>query len=355
MKLLKVFASFVFLFVLFTASGCATNTCSEQDVTNIKAGLLTMLEGGTGEGVYATPTEWTTMEAAEKTEYVDNLYSKNHPKACLTFETSIDEISGAEISAKNWAYAFSKQNGGLIEGILVYPISWAMAKVSGLLGDNGFSQLFAIVLLTFLVRFLVVLATWKSTIQSQKLQMLQPQITAVNEKYKDRKDTQGKNQKAMEIMALYKKNDISPVSSLISPFATLPIFLAVYGAVSATMVLREGAIFGIALGSPLSQGVLSYNFFAIILLVLMIGAQYVSMKIATWITNKKMKESHRQIDPRLQKNPANTMTYVFMVMIVVVGWVLPISMTVYWIASSLFTILQALALRNVNNRVTVKK
>ena len=355
MKLLKVFVSFLLLIVVFSASGCATNTCSDDDIANIKAGLRTILDGGTGEGVYATPENWTVLSELEKTEHVDNLYKTNHPKACLTFEESVDVISGAVISPKPWSYAFSKQNGGLIEGVFVYPISWLMAKISGILGDNGFSQLFSIILVTFLVRFLVVLATLKSTLQAQKLQMLQPQLNAINQKYANRTDTQSKNQKAMEIMNLYKKNGINPIASLISPFATLPIFLAVYGAVSATLILREGSVFGIALGAPLSLGVLSYNLFALFLLVFMIGSQYVSMKITTWLSAKKLKDSHRDVDPRLKKNPTNTMTYVFMVMIVVIGWVLPISMTVYWIASSLFTIAQAFALRNITSKVAAKR
>lgn len=355
MKLLKAFVGFMLLIVVFSASGCATNTCSVEDISNIKTGLRTILDGGTGEGVYATPESWPTLSELEKTAHVDSLYKNNHPKACLTFDESTDVISGAQISPKSWSYAFSKKNGGLIEGVFVYPISWMMAKISGIFGNNGWSQLLAILLVTFLVRFLVVLATFKSTLQAQKLQMLQPQLNLVNQKYAGRTDTPAKNQKAMEIMAIYKKNGINPIASLISPFATLPIFLAVYGAVSATLILREGSVFGVGLSSPLSQGVLSYNIFALLLLVLMIGSQFVSMKIATWLSAKKTKQSHREVDPRLKKNPANTMTYVFMIMIVVIGWALPISMTVYWIASSLFTIAQALALRNITSKVALKK
>ncbi len=354
MKLFKVVASFLLLVVVFTAGGCATKTCSEADVVNIKAGLMTVLEEGTGEGAYATPEDWVDLSEAEKVEYVDKLYKNKHPKACLAFSESVDEISGAVISKKNWSYAFSKKNGGLIEGLFVFPISWLIASISGVLGHNGFSQLLAIIVVTFLVRFIVILATFKSTVQSQKIQMLQPQLNAINQKYADRNDAQAKNQKAMEIMNIYKKNGINPLSSLISPFATLPVFLAIYGAVSSTLVLREGHVFGVALGSPLKDGVLSYNVFAIILIVLMVGSQYISMKIATWISKKKMQDSHRPVDPRLQKNPANTMTYVFMIMIVVIGWVLPISMTVYWIASSLFTIVQTYAMRNVASNVVIK-
>ena len=41
------------------------------------------------------------------------------------------------------------------------------------------------------------------------------------------------------------------------------------------------------------------------------------------------------------------MTTVFFVMIIFMGWMLPTSMTVYWIASSLVSIIQTLITQNI--------
>ena len=81
----------------------------------------------------------------------------------------------------------------------------------------------------------------------------------------------------------------------------------------------------------------------------MVALQFASMKIPTWIQKYKVKKSGRRPDPRQadSQKQANMMTNMFFIMIVFMGWMLPTSMTVYWIASSLVSIGQTLITQSV--------
>ena len=64
---------------------------------------------------------------------------------------------------------------------------------------------------------------------------------------------------------------------------------------------------------------------------------------------QKRKNKDRRPDPRVAdaQKQTQTMTTVFFVMIIFMGWMLPTSMTVYWIASSLVSIIQTLITQNI--------
>lgn len=90
--------------------------------------------------------------------------------------------------------------------------------------DNlGFGWGFAIVLLTFATR-LVILPLSVSQIRSMRaLQAYSPQIKAIQERYKDDKQRQQR-----EMIAFYQENKINPFASCIPLILQLPVFLALY-------------------------------------------------------------------------------------------------------------------------------
>ncbi len=391
MKLFKTLGIIFFAVIMFAISGCTTSFCSDTDVANIKTGLLQKLENGTGEGSYATPDskaldtagitidslkkdsvvvtgieelDWETLgtlkyengdsaSSTYKTKYVDYLYNKVHPKACLVTSAHTDEASGAELEPKTFGFAFKQ---GLLE-ILAYPVSWGLVGIAtitgGANGPTGWSLILGMFLVTFIIRAAMIAATWKSTKQSQALQLLQPQINAISAKYANKNDPQSKNQRSMEIMNLYKKNKVNPITSLISPFLTLPIFIAIYCAVKDTTVIYEGNILGISLGAKLGENVLALNWVAILTFIIMVGFQFVTMKLPQWIAKKKA--PYKASQTKQPMNQQNMMTYFFLIMIVVVAWMLPIAMSIYWIASSAFSVFQTFLIQKLTAMSNAKK
>jgi YidC/Oxa1 family membrane protein insertase len=343
MKLLKSFGILFFGAALMFLSSCTASFCSPTETESIKTELRVMLDTNRGEGVFATPSDWAVKSEAEKIKYTDDLYSRDHPKACLTLVDTNDPVTGVLISGKNIGFAFST---GLIEGLFVFPIAFLMIQITNFLGTAGWGQVLSIILVTFIVKLAVTLLTFKQTMSSQKLQALQPEINAVTAKYQGMTDPTSKNKQAMEIMKIYQKNNVNPLASIIVPFLTLPIFIAIYGAVKDTLILGQGSILGLNLSQTLSSGILAFNPFALFIFVGMIGSQFLAMKLPTWVNKKK---NQQPVDEKVRKANAQqqNIIYVMMFTIVFVGWVLPVAMSVYWIASSLFMVFQTLATRNL--------
>ena len=153
-------------------------------------------------------------------------------------------------------------------------------------------------------------------------------------------------------MKLYSKFKINPLTSLITPFLSMPIFFAMWGAVSRTAIIRKGSLFGLNMSTTLNTGIFRGNIFAIILFILMIIGQFCSMKLPQWIAKRKAGKKVRLEDPRTQNMPnqGKMMTNFFLVMIIVMGFMLPAAMSVYWIAGSVFAVVQTLLI----NRYTAK-
>lgn len=81
----------------------------------------------------------------------------------------------------------------------------------------------SIILLTIVVRFMVLPLNIYSYKSMKAMQVIQPQIQALKEKYKD---DQQKQQQAM--MALMKENKVNPLAGCLPVFLQFPIFIALY-------------------------------------------------------------------------------------------------------------------------------
>ena len=269
------------------------------------------------------------------------------------------------IQAKDWGYAWKK---GFLEGVLVFPVGWLTETfISGMKAmPQGMPQLLAILFVTIIVRSLVLLITFKSQSGSAKMQALQPEITKIQNKYPNaNKNTYEKQQMAAEMQKLYKKNKINPLGPLLSMVVQFPIFICVYSAFQGCASLSTGAFcnlhFSDSISGVLFNGANWVNgsaVAALVLFLLMAGAQVTSMLLPQWIQKKKRKSV-----ASLGKNPAQNeqqskmkmFTYIMMAMIIFMGFTLPSAMGVYWFVGALFTICQTLIFEAVNNRKSKKK
>ena len=86
------------------------------------------------------------------------------------------------ITKKSWGYAWSK---GFLEGLLVYPVSWLLDTFAFSMDPalSGFGQILALVFVTLIVRGFIMLISFKSTMDTQKMQALQPELAKIQAKY----------------------------------------------------------------------------------------------------------------------------------------------------------------------------
>jgi YidC/Oxa1 family membrane protein insertase len=81
----------------------------------------------------------------------------------------------------------------------------------------------AIVLLTVVVRALMVPLTFKQLHSMQRMQRLQPEIKAIQQKYKEDKQRQ-----QQEMMRFYKENNVNPFSSCLPLALQIPVFISLF-------------------------------------------------------------------------------------------------------------------------------
>jgi YidC/Oxa1 family membrane protein insertase len=92
----------------------------------------------------------------------------------------------------------------------------------------------AIILMTLLVRLVVMPFNLMSYKSMKAMQVIQPEIQAVREKYKD--DPQTMNQEVMNIM---KQNNANPVGGCLPILLQLPVFIALYRVLSQSIELYQ--------------------------------------------------------------------------------------------------------------------
>ena len=81
----------------------------------------------------------------------------------------------------------------------------------------------SIVLLTVVIRALLVPLTLKQFHSMQAMQRLQPQLKAIQSKYKDDKQRQ-----QQELMKFYRENNVNPLGSCLPLVAQLPVFVSLF-------------------------------------------------------------------------------------------------------------------------------
>jgi len=110
----------------------------------------------------------------------------------------------------------------LIDMIIVRPITNVLFVIYGLVGDFGL----AIILFTVLVKILLWPLVKRQLYQTRLMKKIQPELAEI------KKNCNGNRQlESLQMMDLYKRNNIKPFRSVITLLIQLPIFIALYTAV----------------------------------------------------------------------------------------------------------------------------
>ena len=124
---------------------------------------------------------------------------------------------------------------------LAVPLLGALTSIYGVVGNYGWS----IVLLTLLINLVIFPLRHKSVVSMRKMQMLQPQMKAIQARYAGMKVTNPDRQKMnSEIMGLYREKGVNPASGCLPMLLTMPVLFAFYSLLSQAIEIR-GAEFGL--------------------------------------------------------------------------------------------------------------
>jgi YidC/Oxa1 family membrane protein insertase len=110
----------------------------------------------------------------------------------------------------------------------------SMQRLKGWLG----SYALAIIVLTLTIKTILWFPQNVATKSMKRMQLLQPKMNALKEKYKD--DPTRMNQ---EVMKLYKEYGINPLSGCLPMFIQIPIFFGFYSMLGSAIELRNSSFF----------------------------------------------------------------------------------------------------------------
>lgn len=223
---------------------------------------------------------------------------------------------------------------GLWTTVFVKPLAWVIINIGVLLGKiglgKGLANGLAIILSCLAIRLILYPFTRKTAMQSEKMKEVQPAMEKIENKYKDKKGEEDQKKKAEEMMMLYQKNKINPISSCLLSFVQIPLLFAFLEAINRTPVIFENKFLKLDMGTTISHGITSNLWYYYVLFFLIIlGTSYLSFRK----TLKDQTGMARQMKGTI---------YFMLAMIVIASFSLPVALGLYWIASSLFTVAQNL-------------
>ena len=119
--------------------------------------------------------------------------------------------------------------------VIVVPLLRSLKWVNAYVGNYGWS----IIILTFFINVILFPLRHKSVVSMRKMQEIQPEVKAIQERYSKLKATDPAKQKMnTEMMALYKEKGVNPASGCVPMLMTMPFIFAFYALLSTAIELR---------------------------------------------------------------------------------------------------------------------
>lgn len=213
---------------------------------------------------------------------------------------------------------------GLWTSIFVKPLAWLIIKIGLILKNYGL----ALIATCLLIRIILYPFTRKTAMQSEMMKKAQPELQKLEKKYADKKSAEDQNKKAQEMMLIYQKYKINPVSGCLLAFIQLPLLLAFYEAINRTPAIFEDKFLFFELGKTPWIGIKNGEYVYIVLVVLIFLATLFSFK-------KTLKD--QAASPAMNMK---TTLYFMLAIITYSSFTLASAVGIYWITSNLFTIIQ---------------
>jgi YidC/Oxa1 family membrane protein insertase len=125
--------------------------------------------------------------------------------------------------------------------VIVVPLLRSLKWVNAFVGNYGWS----IVILTIIINAIMFPLRHKSTVSMRKMQEIQPQVKAIQDRYAKLKATDPAKQKMnQELMALYRERGVNPASGCVPMLLTFPVLFAMWALLQTSIELRGAPWFG---------------------------------------------------------------------------------------------------------------
>ena len=213
---------------------------------------------------------------------------------------------------------------GLWTSLFVKPLAWLIIKIGIILKNYGL----ALVATCLLIRLILFPFTQKTAMQSEIIKQAQPELNRIEKKYENKTSVEDQNKKASEIMMVYQKYKINPISGCLLAFIQLPLLLAFYEAIQRTPAIFEDKFLFFELGKTPFIALKNGEYIYLVLVVLIFLATLFSFR-------KTLKD--QATNPAMNMKPT---LYFMLAIITYSSFTIASAVGIYWITSNIFTIIQ---------------
>jgi len=125
--------------------------------------------------------------------------------------------------------------------VIVVPLLRSLKWLHGYVPNYGWD----IIILTVIINILILPFRHMSVVSMRKMQAIQPEVKAIQDRYAKYKATDPAKQKMnQEMMALYKERGVNPAGGCIPILLTFPLIFAFYALLSTAIELRGAPFIG---------------------------------------------------------------------------------------------------------------
>ncbi len=208
---------------------------------------------------------------------------------------------------------------------LTKPIYIILKTFYNFFGNFGVAILF----LTFVVKCVMYPFTKKSYISMAKMKNVQPKIDALKKKYANDKMRMNK-----ELIDIYKKENISPLSGCLPMLVQIPVFFSLYKVLVISIDMRQAPFFGYIKNLAAKDPTTIWNLFGLLpynITFLHIGLLPCLMSLTMWIQQKMTAQGN-------SNSETQTATKIMPILFLLMFAGMPAGLLIYWTFSNIITI-----------------
>ena len=239
---------------------------------------------------------------------------------------------------------------------LLYPLEYAVATIMvgwhtvlssiGLPATSGWTWGLSIVGLVVVIRILLIPLFVKQIRASRAMQLIQPQMKKIQERYKGKTDPASRQAMQQETMALYRESGTNPFASCLPILLQSPVFFALFrvlngipqkktiGPLDTALVAQadQATLFG----APLSETFTHANTGATRVLTVVL---IILMSVTTFTTQRQLMT--KNMPASALDNPfarqQKVLLYVLPLFFAISGVNFPIGVLLYWLTTNLWS------------------
>lgn len=213
----------------------------------------------------------------------------------------------------------------------VLPISQLLDACKDLFGSYGL----AILAVTLIIRGIILPIAWKQQKSMMGMQKIQPQLLEMRDKYKN--DPQ---KLQMEMMKLYKENNVNPAMGCLPILLQMPVFFALYQSILKNPHIFSADFLYLKLGAPDPY---------LIIPILASLATFLQMQISATASTTSTTANNPQA--QMMQAQMKMMKWFFPIFTFIVTMNLPSATALYWFFSSSFAVVQTIAFNSYKKKL----